>query len=87
MEKFLEKKRFNPKSRNPAENTKDYSKGGKKGKSKKQIHKEEYRKPEEVPAEPKGNKADAWLEQASRPRDRNKMSSENRYGEIEQPED
>lgn len=83
MPKFLEKKKRNPASRHPAQNTKGYSKGS--GKTKKQVMKEEFRPgANDVEAKPRPNKADAWIEQASRPRERNKMSSDNVYGEYDE---
>ena len=79
MPKFLEKKKRNPASRNPAKNTKGYSEG--KSKSQAEVRKEEYRPDSE---HIKNNRADDWLDAMKKPRNRNKMSSENIYGDYEE---
>jgi phage terminase small subunit len=77
MPKFLEKKKRNPASRHPAKNTKGYSEGKSKGRE--QVRREEFRPESE---HIKNNRADDWLDAMKKPRERNKMSSENIYGDV-----
>ena len=68
MPAFLEKKKRNPASTNPAKNTKGYSVA--KSKSKKETDSEQDRGRGNM-ADAPPNKAQRWLDQAQKPRNRN----------------
>ena len=70
MPAFLEKKKRDPKSMNPAKNTK--GKAVNKIKSKEEVNADNDRPNDKVEAQPVPNKADAALAQLSTPRNRRK---------------
>ena len=68
MPEFLKKKKRDPKSTAPAKNTKGFAKNKKKGLS--EVNKDNDRAGNQVPVVSVANKADAWLDRQSRPKNR-----------------